>query len=1171
MIPDPASAAASSGPSELNKSSNQDKANSSGAVNNSEDESGNENRHNRGRRRKRTHAEVENVTSKKTQSRRCGVRKDVRHRKRGHAEAVTLFDAITRGPSAMRVVIDGWTEAYVVDRDASLLDLIRFFIQCCGCKGVVTAEMCHTKGDSDAMDKMVDELVEDSDEVAGLQYKKFLAFPWILTVTWPMDADSMEYPLIQPGPYGRWFHSELCDFVSVLVCQCQHSLIFDSYLINTLISLLSELSDSHIRAFRHTCTLAAVKLLTSLMDVAVNLSLAVEKTQKLQQAQRPSRQKAQVERAQRKVKELQGKRAEIESMMNVIFKAVFLKRYRDVHPEIRSICAEELGRWMRLYSSVFLNDTYLKYMDWMSYDKIPDVRLKCVLGLQSLYGDPIVLPHLDLFTSRFKDRMISMTLDKDHEVALQTMKLLLLISKTHEDALTADDYKPLLRLVYSSQRPLAVTAGELLFLRVLSIDDPTAINQDERSQEEAHKQHTFTRLKALLEFHRDSKLHNHVVYLVDSLWDCSGALLKDWPTITSLLLHEPSSPLPGTGLTREDEAVLVELMLASVRQASEGPVLAGRNGAKKMLSSREKKVQVDDCTKLTQHFLTVLPHLLAKFSGRWDIVASLMRIPQYFLPESPEAKNTQLVSRLLSEIRAVLEVHSDAAVLEAASRTFLSLCGEETTWGSMARPVRDSMVQGWVDHLKGLLTNSFVGAIFSADQEQSGDLYVTLKKVSAFHNCHDLSGWNLFDLLLPLLPVEGSQEGAPPEVLKEVLQCLSYCVFWSLSTSSEILTSRDKAVSLRLQLRVFCEASHRCLSHSNRSVRQQAFLGVSDILTAHSYQQQVWHPTSWGPLPYTPTPKLQMALLNFVCKNVFSGPDGDHECKACRHSEEDKMEELHRRRSMLAAYCKLILHGVLETSMAADIFTFYVKYQNDLGDIIKETIHRSRLIDKFESTRTLVLSLQQSFVRLKREQEAGGLPHVQQGVQTFSSIKELAKRFALTFGDLVKFRQCLVLIHRSGIEFAFQDFESSTPTFLSYLSILAEFSSKLLKPDKRTVLAYLQKHTSDQAADLTEERWQPLVFYRGSLLAEGDDAASHGSSDRKQPGRSKSKLEGSKSFGPLSPTEPQVGKVHRSSPSNKTTHAQEHLVKRPPSQGTVNTEAGDDDDHADEDAVEVEL
>ncbi|XP_057708172.1 cohesin subunit SA-2 isoform X2 [Corythoichthys intestinalis] len=1143
MIPDPASAAAS----EL-KSSSQDEAKSSGAVNNSEDESGNENRHKRGpqRRRKRPLKEAENVASKKTKSRRSGDRKDVRRRKCRHAEAVTLFDVITMGPSAMRVVIEGWTEAYAADRDASLLDLISFFIQCCGCKGVVTAEMCDTKGDSDAMDKLVDELVEDLDEVASLQYKKFLAFPWILTVTWPTDADSLDYPLIQPGPYGRWFHTELCDFVSVLVRQCQHSLLFDNFLVNTLISLLSELSDSHVRAFRHTCTLAAVKLLSSLVDVALNLSTSVEESQKLQQVQRPSRQKAQGERAQQKMKELLEKRAEIESMMDAIFKAVFLKRYRDVLPEIRSICVEELGLWIRLYSSVFLKDTYLKYMDWMSYDKIPDVRLRCILGLQTLYGDPLLLPQLDLFTSRFKDRMISMTLDKDNEVALQTMKLLLLISKTCEDALSSDDYEALLQLVYSSQRPLAAAAGELLFLRILSADDPAANSQEGIIQGESHQRKTLRRLKALLDFYHNSKLHNHVVYLVDSLWDCSGALLKDWPTITSLLLQDLS---PGTGFTREEELALVEIVLASVRQASEGPALAGRNGAKKMMSSREKKVQVDDCAKLTQHFLWELSNLMTKFSGRWDIVASLMRIPQYFLPESPEALNTQMVSRLLAEIGLVLEGHSGTDVLEAASRTFLSLCGEETTWGSTARPARDSMVQSWVDHLKDLLTDSFTDGILSADEVQTEDILVTLKKLRAFHNCHDLSGWNLFDLLSPLLPVEGSQEELPPQVLKEVLQCLCYCVFWSLSKSGETLTSRDKAVSQRLQLRVLSEASHRCLSHPDHSVRQQAFLGVCDILTAHSSQRQAWHPTSCGPLPYTPTPKLQMALLHFVCKNVFVGPDCDHDSKACLSSEEEKMEKLHKRRIMLAAYCKLILHGVLEMSTASDIFTFYVKHHNDLGDIIKETIHRCRLLDKLESTRALVLSLQQLFVRLKREQEGAGSAHVHLGVQTFAGIKELARRFALTFGDPVKYRECLVLIHRSGIEFVFRDFAGSSLAFLPYLIILAEFSGKLLKPDKRTVLAYLQKHVPN----LKEVQRQPLLLYRGSLLAEGDDDASHGRSNA-----AKNKPERSPS-----PTDPRI-----ENRSNKMTRTPDPVVSRPPTQLNATTSDGDEDDEA---AVEVEL
>ena len=97
-----------------------------------------------------------------------------------------------------------------------------------------------------------------------------------------------------------------------------------------------------------------------------------------------------------------------------------------------------------------------------------------------------------------QDRLISMTLDKDPEVAVQAMKLLILISewvspflsshfpngmtkylsspislpRSCEDVLSPEDYKQLFQLVYSSQRPLAVTAGELLHSRSA---DPTVI------------------------------------------------------------------------------------------------------------------------------------------------------------------------------------------------------------------------------------------------------------------------------------------------------------------------------------------------------------------------------------------------------------------------------------------------------------------------------------------------------------------------------------------------------------------------------------------------------------------------------------------------------------------------------------------------------------------------
>lgn len=61
----------------------------------------------------------------------------------------------------------------------------------------------------------------------------------------------------------------------------------------------------------------------------------------------------------------------------------------------------------------------------------------------------------------------------------------------------------------------------------------------------------------------------------------------------------------------------------------------------------------------------------------------------------------------------------------------------------------------------------------------------------------------------------------------------------------------------------------------------------------------------------------------------------------------------------------------------------------------------------------------------------------------------------------------------------------------------------------------MQKHTTEHIIDLREECWQPLIYYRASLLAvaEGEDAVSYVSSDRKlhlsnRSPFSKQKLEG---------------------------------------------------------------
>lgn len=68
--------------------------------------------------------------------------------------------------------------------------------------------------------------------------------------------DSGDYPLIAPGPSWKKFQGSFCEFVKTLVYQCQYSLLYDGFPMDNLISLLTGLSDSQVRAFRHTSTLA---------------------------------------------------------------------------------------------------------------------------------------------------------------------------------------------------------------------------------------------------------------------------------------------------------------------------------------------------------------------------------------------------------------------------------------------------------------------------------------------------------------------------------------------------------------------------------------------------------------------------------------------------------------------------------------------------------------------------------------------------------------------------------------------------------------------------------------------------------------------------------------------------------------------------------------------------
>uniref|UniRef100_A0A2I3MTD0 Cohesin subunit SA n=1 Tax=Papio anubis TaxID=9555 RepID=A0A2I3MTD0_PAPAN len=886
--------------------------------------------------------------------------------------------------------------------------------------------------------------------------------------------DSGDYPLTAPGPSWKKFQGSFCEFVRTLVCQCQYSLLYDGFPMDNLISLLTGLSDSQVRAFRHTSTLAAMKLMTSLVRVALQLSLHQDNNQRQYEAERNKgpgqRAPERLESLLEKRKELQEHQEEIEGMMNALFRGVFVHRYRDVLPEIRAICIEEIGCWMQSYSTSFLTDSYLKYIGWTLHDKHREVRLKCLKALKGLYGNRDLTARLELFTSRFKDRMVSMVMDKEYDVAVEAVRLLILILKNMEGVLTDADCESIYPVVYASNRGLASAAGEFLYWKLFYPECEIRMMGGRERRQSPGAQRTFFQL--LLSFFVESELHDHAAYLVDSLWDCAGAQLKDWESLTSLLLEKDQN------LGDVQESTLIEILVSSARQASEGHPPVGRVTGRKGLTSKERKTQADDRVKLTEHLIPLLPQLLAKFSADAEKVTPLLRLLSSFdLHIYCTGRLEKHLELFLQQLQEVVVKHAEPAVLEAGAHALYLLCNPEFTFFSRADFARSQLVDLLTDRfqqeLEELLQSSFL------DEDEVYNLAATLKRLSAFYNAHDLTRWELYEPCCQLLQKAVDTGEVPHQVILPALTLVYFSILWTLTHISKSDASQKQLSSLRDRMVAFCELCQSCLSDVDTEIQEQAFVLLSDLLLIFSPQMIVGGRDFLRPLVFFPEATLQSELASFLMDHVFIqlGDLGSGD------SQEDhlQIERLHQRRRLLAGFCKLLLYGVLEMDAASDVFKHYNKFYNDYGDIIKETLTRARQIDRSHCSRILLLSLKQLYTELLQDHGPQGLNEL----PAFIEMRDLARRFALSFGpQQLQNRDLVVMLHKEGIKFSLSELppagSSDQPPNLAFLELLSEFSPRLIHQDKQLLLSYLEK-CLQQVSQAPGRPWGPVTTYCHSL------------------------------------------------------------------------------------------
>ena len=828
----------------------------------------------------------------------------------------SLYFIIRNGKASLQQVVDDWIDNYKSDRDNALLALMQFFISAAGCRGRITPYMQSSMEHADIIRQMTDEFEEESGE----------------------------YPLVTPGQFWKKFRTNFCDFIQLLVKQCQYSIIYDQHLMDNIISLLTQLSDSQVRAFRHTATLAAMKLMTALVDVALNVSINMENTQRQydseQQKSRDKRATDRLEALMTRRKELEENTDEIKNMLTYMFKAVFVHRYRDTLPEIRSICMFEIGQWMQKYHTNFLDDTYLKYIGWTIHDKVGDVRLKCLQALQPLYASENLKGKLELFTSKFKDRIVAMTLDKEYDVAVEAVKLVISILKFHPDMLGDKDCEHVYELVFCSHRAVAQAAGEFLNVRLFSEQE---MDPDLRTRRGKKRLPSTPHVRDLVQFFIESELHEHGAYLVDSLIE-SNEMMKDWECMTDLLLEEPGPT--EEALENNQETSLIEIMVCCIRQAATGEPPVGRGQTRKGLSAKEMKQVQDDKQLLTAHFIQTLPPLLRKYLPDAEKVANLMMIPQYFdLEIYTTSRQERNLDALLSLIQEIVDKHSDKEVLETCAKTLERLCDDKFAIFSRCDIARSRILDMVSNGFKEA-NDEFMNLLQGKEEPNDDEMFKlvsSLKKVESCYNAHNMNQWRIwetmFDILLKFKESVSNQEEIklPIEAVRSAICACYYGLIWDrhyLEETAERETTANDVINLRQRFdRYILLMQEMMFQQVNvegaKVLKEEAFLSVCDLLIFFYCDEATASKNHvLTPLVYRPGSAMASMLNDFVQANVFvEEDDGENE----QQDDHIKIEELHKRRNFLSRFCSLVVYNVLTTQTAADIFKHYLMFYNDYG------------------------------------------------------------------------------------------------------------------------------------------------------------------------------------------------------------------------------------------------
>lgn len=493
----------------------------------------------------------------------------------------------------------------------------------------------------------------------------------------------------------------------------QNNLMYrDEFLIENLHAWLASMSSSSLRPFRHTATTISLAVQSALVMVANDLDFRLGHTGKARNS------KVKVNAAtQRDAEKNNSNRKVCTEAIQSFFDTVFVHRYRDVDPRIRTECVEALGNWIISLPAIFLEPGYLRYLGWMLSDTHAPTRLEVLRHLAKVFRrDADRLGH---FIDRFRPRLVEMAC-KDADVSVRVAAIGVIDVLRDQDMLEGEEVDAIGKLIFDNElRIRKAVVGffvactkdaisekvkalgdsdimeEIPSGKKASLDAPRAEWVDLKclaetlaiydSQIEEEQSNQALGLDAAVDLLEAAVPETRISLASQVLYEKVDEI-KKWTLLAGYLLfdHTTSSKARSKGNNPElafkkavapspaEEAILLDVLSSAVKSSLTHPSEHDRSRKKHQTSKDAEDVSISPEDTATE-LVTVIPHLLSKFGAEPDTAAIVLRLAHF--PDIEVFKqlrqNTNKYEKLLDEIVTQFNRHDDKRVLSEAAAALL--------------------------------------------------------------------------------------------------------------------------------------------------------------------------------------------------------------------------------------------------------------------------------------------------------------------------------------------------------------------------------------------------------------------------------------------------------------------------------------------------------------------